>query len=99
MRKVIYMIIKFAKDQLEAQAFDGDIKAGYCQYEEKADGIWDLTHTVVEKEYGGQGLAGKLLDEVCENARKENVKIMPICSYAVKKFDENPEKYGDVDAR
>lgn len=93
------MIIRFEKDAHEAQAFENDEKIGFCQYEEKIDSTWAITHTVVDEEFGGQGIAEKLLDEVCENARRENVKIIPICSYAVKKFDENPEKYGDVDAR
>lgn len=93
------MIIRFEKDEQQAQAFDGDNKIGYCSYDEKIDSTWAITHTVVDKEYGGQGIAEDLLDEVCDNARKENVKIIPICSYAVKKFDEHPEKYGDVDAR
>lgn len=93
------MIIRFEKDQHEAQAYDGDNKIGYCQYEEKIDSTWAITHTVVDKEYGGQGIAEQLLDEVCDQARQGYVKILPICSYAVKKFDENPEKYGDIDAR
>lgn len=93
------MIIRFEKEEHEAQAYDGDKKAGYCQYEEKIDSTWAITHTVVDENYQGQGLAEKLLDEVCEHARRENVKIIPICSYAVKKFDEQPEKYGDLDAR
>lgn len=93
------MIIRFEKEEHKAQAYDGDKKAGYCQYEEKIDSTRAITHTVVDENYQGQGLAEKLLDEVCEHARRENVKIIPICSYAVKKFDEQPEKYGDLDAR
>lgn len=93
------MIIRFVKEEHEAQAYDDDKKAGYCQYEEKIDSTWVITHTVVDENYQGEGLAGKLLDEVCDQARKENVKIIPICSYAVKKFDHEPEKYGDLDAR
>ncbi|WP_073997255.1 GNAT family N-acetyltransferase [Anaerococcus urinomassiliensis] len=93
------MIIKLVKEEHEAQALDGDKKAGFCQYEEKTNDTWAITHTVVDSNYQGQGLASKLVDEVCEAARKENVKIIPICSYAVKKFDQEPEKYGDVDAR
>ncbi|WP_297282287.1 GNAT family N-acetyltransferase [uncultured Anaerococcus sp.] len=94
------MIIRFNKDEHEAQAFDNDEnKVGYCQYDEKIESTWAITHTVVDKSHQGEGLAEKLLDEVCDNARKEGVKIIPICSYAVKKFDEQAEKYGDLDAR
>lgn len=93
------MIIKFNKEEQEAQAFDKENqKIGYCQFE-KEDNKWIITHTVVDDGHQGEGIAGKLLDNVCENARKENVKIIPVCSYAVKKFDDNPEKYSDLDAR
>ncbi|MFO3665723.1 MULTISPECIES: GNAT family N-acetyltransferase [unclassified Anaerococcus] len=93
------MIIRFDEDQLKALAFDGDDQVGYCEVEEKIDSTWAITHTVVDEEYRGQGIAEDLIDKVCEQARGNYKKILPICSYAVKKFDEEPEKYGDVDAR
>ena len=80
--------IIFNEEEQEAQAFDGEKKIGYCQYE-KEDGIYKLTHTVVDKAYGGRGLAGSLLDCLVDHFR---------ASYAVKKFD-NDKKYADVDAR
>lgn len=91
------MKIIFNKEEKEAQAIDEGKKVGFCQYEEDGS-LWKITHTVVDKKYGGQGLAGKLLDQVVSASRKTNKKILPICSYAVKKFDED-EKYKDVDAR
>ena len=94
------MDIKFNNKEQEAQAFDKENqKIGYCQFEIKDENTWAITHTVVDNGHQGEGIAGKLLDNVCENAKKENVKIIPVCSYAVKKFDDNPEKYGDLDAR
>lgn len=93
------MQIIFEKDRHQSSAYDNDKEIAYCQYEIRDENLWEITHTVVDKNYGGQGLAGKLLDEVCENARKEKVKIIPTCSYAAKKFDENKEKYQDLDAR
>lgn len=91
------MKIIFNKEEKEAQAIDEGKKVGFCQYEED-NSLWKITHTVVDKKYGGQGLAGKLLDQVVSASRENNKKILPICSYAVKKFDED-EKYKDVDAR
>lgn len=93
------MQIKFEKDRNKALAYDNDKEIAYCQYELRYKNLWEITHTVVDKNYGGKGLAGKLLDEVCQHARKEKVKIIPTCSYAAKKFDENKEKYQDLDAR
>ena len=91
------MKIIFNKEEKESQAIDEGKKVGFCQYEEDGS-LWKITHTVVDKKYGGQGLAGKLLDQVVAAARENDKKILPICSYAVKKFDED-EKYKDVDAR
>ncbi len=89
--------IKFDEKNKESQAYDGDKKIGYCQYEVNDDSL-SITHTVVDKEYGGQGIAQKLLDEVVAYARDKSAKIMPVCSYAVKRFDED-SKYNDVDLR
>lgn len=89
--------IRLNENENEAQAFDGEKKIGFCQYEDR-DGDYVITHTVVAREYGGQGLAAKLVDTVVEKAREEGKKIFPVCSYAVKKFDES-EDYKDVDAR
>ena len=91
------MNIVFNKEAKEVEALDGNKKIGYLQFEEDGS-IWKATHTVVEKKYGGRGIAGDLLDKFVEEARDKNKKIYPICSYVVKKFDED-DKYKDVDAR
>ena len=62
------------------------------------DNTWTIDHTFVDKDYGGQGIAAKLIDEVVKNARIEKTKIVPQCSYAVKKFETTPE-YKDVLAK
>lgn len=89
--------IVFNKDEKRSEAYDGDKQIGMCEYREDGENI-NIYHTEVDPNYGGMGLAGKLLDEVVDAARNENIKIIPTCSYAVKKFDEGP-KYEDVDAR
>ena len=50
--------------------------------------------TVVSAELRGQGIAGKLLEAGVKYARENNLKIVPICSYVVKKFESG--KYDDV---
>lgn len=62
---------------------------------EESDGIITITHTIVDDSMSGKGIAGQLLDKVVEKARRENKKIVPVCSYAVKKLNDN-EKYADV---
>ncbi|MDO5713889.1 MAG: GNAT family N-acetyltransferase [Tissierellia bacterium] len=62
---------------------------------EGKENVMDCYHTEVKKELGGQGVAGKLVDELAERARKENFKVLPTCSYAKAKMEKD-EKYKDV---
>ena len=52
--------------------------------------------TVVSPELRGQGIAGKLFEAGVKYARENNYKIMPVCSYIVKKFESG--KYDDLKA-
>jgi predicted GNAT family acetyltransferase len=54
-----------------------------------------IDHTLVKDELRGQGVAKKLVDEVVSYARSENLKIYPVCSYAVKIL-AGKEEYADV---
>ena len=61
----------------------------------KESNVIAINHTFVSPELRGQSIAGKLLEKVVEKARNENLKIIPICSYAVAKMRRR-EKYEDV---
>ena len=52
--------------------------------------------TVVSSELRGQGIAGKLFDAGVKYARENGYKIVPVCSYIVKKFESG--KYDDLKA-
>ena len=54
-----------------------------------------ITHTFVAPELRGQSIAGKLLDKVVAYAREENLKVKPVCSYAVVKLTRTDE-YADI---
>ena len=43
-------------------------------------------HTFVSSSLRGQGIADKLLNAGVEYAEKNGYKIVPVCSYVVKKF-------------
>ncbi|MBL7575872.1 hypothetical protein SAMN00017477_1905 [Peptoniphilus asaccharolyticus DSM 20463] len=58
---------------------------GILTYVER-DGKIDAEHTIVKPEFGGQGLAGELVKKLIEDARAENKKIIPTCSYVNKKL-------------
>jgi predicted GNAT family acetyltransferase len=58
-------------------------EGGYLTYE-IYDGCLDIQHTVVSSLYQGQGLGRILLDNAKEYAGKNDLKIVPTCSYAKK---------------
>ncbi|WP_085993204.1 GNAT family N-acetyltransferase [Oceanobacillus senegalensis] len=54
-----------------------------------------VDHTYVSDELRGQGIAGKLVEEVVSYAREEGKKIIPLCPYVKRKLEETPA-YHDV---
>lgn len=42
------------------------------------------THTFVNEDYRGQGIASKLVDALIEYCTAEGLTIIPVCSYVVK---------------
>ena len=87
-------IISFNERESRSLALNNEDIIGYCQYKED-NNVWSITHTVVKQEFGGRGIAKRLVLAVIDEARKQNKKINPICSYA-KKMMESSDEYKDV---
>lgn len=66
-------------------------KEAYLSYQKPQENIMDFQHTVVPKEFSGQGIAGKLVKAGLEEAQKTNSKVIPTCSYVKGFFDKNPQ--------
>ncbi len=64
-------------------------------WENTEEGVISVVSTYVDPSLRGQNIAGKLLDSVILYARSNSVKIIPVCSYVVKKMTRNDE-YMDV---
>ena len=56
---------------------------------------FSIDHTGVEEKYSGQGFAKQLVMAGVEYARKNNLKIIPYCPYAKRRF-ERDESIRDV---
>lgn len=58
----------------------------------------DLTvyHTEVEPKAEGKGLAKKMLTEMVSYARRNSLKVIPVCEYVKAQFNRHPEEYADV---
>ena len=54
-----------------------------------------IDSTRVDQSLQGQGIGQQLIVYAVEYARKNNLKIIPICPYAIKQFEKHPE-YHDV---
>ena len=67
---------------------------GECEFCAE-NNVWSITHTGVDPAYGGRGIAKLLVLKVIEEARRQQVRIIPICSYA-KRMMEGKEEYDDV---
>ncbi|MBU0278391.1 MULTISPECIES: GNAT family N-acetyltransferase [unclassified Gemella] len=61
----------------------------YLVFPKNPDGSQTITKVFVDEKYRGQGLAGKLMQEVVTYAKENNIKLDATCSYAIKWFEKN----------
>ncbi|WP_375452582.1 GNAT family N-acetyltransferase [uncultured Devosia sp.] len=57
----------------------------------KSPGVMSIDHTGVPPEFGGRGIAARLVDAAIADARAEGFKIEPLCSYVVAQFKRHPD--------
>ena len=58
--------------------------------------ILNAYHTGVRPELEGQGIAGRLFDELVKYARENEYKVIPSCSYILAKFRRRPDDFSDL---
>lgn len=65
--------------------------AGEAHYTLQGD-VAAFDHTAVPPAFGGQGIAGRLVQHAMDEVRAEGEwKVKPVCSFVVKWFDQHPE--------
>lgn len=64
-------------------------EAGEIIYNWPAKDKFIIEHTEVGKEFGGKGYGKKLVMAAVDFARKNNVRIIPLCPYAKSVFDRD----------
>ncbi|MBR1651472.1 MAG: N-acetyltransferase [Lachnospiraceae bacterium] len=79
--------MNFDCDNHRSVAYDGDKKVGECDYQDNGDS-WVIYHTEVDPNYGGKGIAKRIVYKVIEAAEKNKVGIEATCSYAVNALSE-----------
>ena len=79
--------IKFDKNKNKSIAFDKENKIGECVFIEDEE-YWNIIHTEVSNLYQGQGIARRLVENIIENSKIYNKKLIAECSYAKKIINE-----------
>lgn len=66
--------------------------AGRLEYQLSSDRI-TFTHTVVEDEFQGKGVAGTLVKAALADVRQEGTrKVVPVCSYVHHYLEKHPDE-------
>ena len=68
-------------DRQRFQVLDGDTAIGQAAYVDDGDGHRIFYHTVIDEEYGGQGLAGRLAAQALDVTVAAGLRIVPVCPY------------------
>ena len=88
------LTVVFEPERKRSAAYADGKYVGECAFTVEG-GVWNITHTGVDPAFGGRGIAKMLVLKVIEEARRQQVRINPICSYA-KRMMEGKEEYSDV---
>ena len=66
--------------------------AAEVTFHQRSDRAMSIDHPYVSPELRGQGAADRLLRAAVKRFRARELKAVPVCSYAVKWFQEHPEE-------
>ena len=56
-----------------------------------ANGVMAITHTEVDPQLEGRGIAGALVQAALDHAQANGLKVLPLCSYARAYMRRHPE--------
>lgn len=71
--------------------YEEDKKVGEMTYVWVDDYKIIIDHTEVDPAYGGKGYGKELVLKAVDFARKQDIKIIPLCPFAKKVFDKDLE--------
>src|SRR5690606_4601138 len=82
------------EDRFEVR--EGDATVGVATYR-RGDGATTFTHTIVDPDFGGRGLAGRLAKVALDDAVERGDRIVPVCTYIQAYVKKHPEYLDHVD--
>ncbi|GAA3510129.1 GNAT family N-acetyltransferase [Dietzia aurantiaca] len=73
-----------------------DVVAGFADYQDApgtgtAPGVRTFPHTVVATEFGGRGLAGRMIGEALQQTRDKGLRVNPTCSFVARYIEKHPD--------
>lgn len=94
MKDPVDVTISDNPDQRRYEALvDGQV-AGFAQYRLDGDVI-DFNHTVVEDEFEGKGIGGRLASGALDDVRQRGLRVIATCPF-IKGYIERHEAYQDL---
>lgn len=79
-------------------AYYEGVEIGEVTYSRAGENIFIVDHTFVDDNYRGNKIANQLIKHVVDYAKAEDKKIIPLCPFARKEFDRNPE-YQEIESK
>jgi hypothetical protein len=76
---------------------DGSL-AGFAEYRGHTD-TRTFTHTEVDERFEGQGVGSRLVHDALEDARRQGLKVIPMCPFVKAYMGRHPETLDLVDPR
>lgn len=66
-------------------------EAGRMTYSRVSTDQFSIDHTEVNPEFSGKGVGQKMVEAALQYARKNNLKIIPLCPFAKAQFDRHAD--------
>ena len=81
------------RDNTDRHRFELDVKGhvAFADYR-RQDGRLAITHVETPESLRGGGVADRVLQGVVAQARREGLKVTPLCSYAAVWFQRHPDE-------
>lgn len=70
---------------------DGTLRRVWADYSDR-DGVRSILHVEAEPELRGTGASGRFMTALAGHARREGVRLRPVCGYAVAWFRRHPDE-------
>ncbi|WP_026828744.1 GNAT family N-acetyltransferase [Exiguobacterium artemiae] len=89
--------MEFKRADQKIEAYQDNQVVGEITYSDTKGGKWIIDHTYVHPNHRNQQIGEQLVKAIVEWAREENIKLLPLCPFAKKEFEQTPD-YADVSA-